>query len=257
MYTSTTGWLASHMKIDFEGRTALVTGASRGIGLQIAQDLSAAGAELLLTSTVERDSRIANAGLDQYEHAAVDFTDRDATRRFLDRVRSLDALHVCINNAALTRHGPFEDVSEADWDATQDVDLKAPFLLTQAAATVMKKNGYGRVVNISSIWGHLTMAHRAVYTAAKFGLRGMTLSHALELGRHNILVNAVAPGFTRTDMVEKNYTPEHLAELSERVPLGRLATPADVSSAVLYLASSLNTYITGQHILVDGGYSIT
>lgn len=245
------------MKVDFEGCIALVTGASRGIGLQIAQDMSEAGAELILTSTVDNDSRLSDAGLGKHRHLCVDLADADATRRFLDRIRSLDALHVCVNNAGLTRHGPFEDASEADWDITQDVDLKAPFLLTQAVAGVMTSGKYGRIVNISSIWGHITMANRSIYTAAKFGLRGMTLSHAVELGQHNILVNAVAPGFTRTDMVEKNYSPKQLADLSAQVPLGRLATPSDVSSTVLYLASSLNTYVTGQHIVVDGGFSIT
>lgn len=245
------------MKTDFSGRVALVTGASRGIGLQIAQDLAAAGAELIVTSTKENDPRLAEGGLTQHRHLAVDFSDQDATRHFLDTVRGLDRLDVCINNAGLTRHGPFADASEEDWDITQTVDLKVPFLLSQAAAAAMRRNSYGRIVNISSIWGHITMRTRSIYTAAKFGLRGMTVSHAVELGPDGILVNAVAPGFTLTDMVAANYTPEQLEELAGRVPLGRLATPRDMSNTVLYLASEANSYVTGQHIVVDGGFSIT
>ena len=245
------------MELDFEGRTALVTGASRGIGHRIAADLAACGARLIVTST-SADAR--DALLDEFgphtEHFAVDFADAGARSSFLDRVRGLAELHVLVNNAATTRHGPMEQASEDDWDATQDVDLKAPFLLSQAAAEVMKRGGYGRMVNIASIWAHQTMANRALYTAAKFGLRGMTMSFAVELARYNILVNTVAPGFTLTDMVRTNYTREQIAHVESRIPLGRLADVGDISGAVLFLASGLNRYITGQSLVVDGGYTI-
>lgn len=244
--------------IDFSGRIALVTGASRGIGRRIAEDLSRAGATLIVTSTdpADADELIAALG-DGTRHLAVDFLDRGQTEAFFQRVRALDALDVLINNAGLTRHGPFETATADNWDATHDVDLKAPYFLTQAAASVMTRRRYGRVVNISSIWGHITMQDRSIYTAAKFGLRGMSISHAVELAPHNVLVNVVSPGFTMTDMVRKNYTTEKLDALSRMVPLLRLAEPGDISSAVLFLASELNTYITGQCLVVDGGYSVT
>lgn len=245
------------MELDFEGKTALVTGASRGIGRRIAADLAACGATLIVTSTTSEPSETLRDEFGpQSRHVAVDFSDPGATASFLQFVRDLPELHVLVNNAATTRHGPVERVTESDWDTTQDVDLKAPFLLSQAAVEVMKKIGYGRIVNIASIWAHQTMPERALYTAAKFGLRGMTMSFAVELARHDILVNAVAPGFTLTDMIRNNYSAEQIARLESRIPMGRLGSVEEVSRAVLFLASDLNGYITGHSLLVDGGYTI-
>lgn len=161
-----------------------------------------------------------------------------------------------VNNAGLTRHGPLENVTEEAWDATNDVNLKAPFFVSQAAAEIMKRDGYGRIVNVSSIWGHVTMAERSIYTATKHGLRGLSISYALELARFNVLVNVVSPGFTLTNMVRKNDSEQQLEEVASRIPVGRLATAEDISRAILFLASDLNSYITGQALLVDGGYSI-
>lgn len=245
------------MKLDFEGKTALVTGASRGIGHRVAADLAHCGATLIVTSTSAEagEDLIADFG-SATRHFCVDFSDSKSTESFLGNVRGLSQLHVLVNNAGTTRHGPLETASEADWDFTQDVDLKAPFLLSQAAVEVMKRSGYGRIVNITSIWAHQTMAERALYTSAKFGLRGMTMSFAVELARHGILVNAVAPGFTLTDMVRTNYSAEQIAKLESRIPLGRLGGVEEVSRAVLFLASDLNGYITGQSLVVDGGYTV-
>ena len=246
------------MKVDFSGRTALVTGASRGIGHRIALDLSGAGARLLVTSTRADDApRLCDDFGEGTRHFAVDFTDVGQTGEFLQEIRLLAELHVVINNAGTTRHGPFRGASVDDWDVTNDVNLKAPFFVTQAAAEVMVRQEYGRIVNISSIWGHITMEERAVYTATKFGLRGMSISHAVELARYNVLVNVVSPGFTLTDMVRKNYSQETLDTLRTQIPAGRLAETTDISSAVLFLASDLNSYITGQTLVVDGGYSAT
>lgn len=245
------------MNLDFRGKTALVTGASRGIGHRIATDLAACGAKLIVTSTTpDPKARLVQELGPDTRHVAVDFADGASTSDFLAFVRTLPELHVCVNNAGATRHGPLEDASEEDWDLTADVNLKAPFFVSQAAAEVMQRGGYGRIVNITSIWAHMTMAGRSIYTATKFGLRGLTLSFALELARANVLVNVVAPGFTLTDMVRRNYSKEQLAELESRIPVGRLATVEDISRAVLFLASDLNSYITGQSLVVDGGYGI-
>ncbi len=244
------------MKLDFTGQTALVTGASRGIGRQIALDLAECGADLILTSTRDGDTRLDDGPLDRHRHITVDFTHRESRDGFLAVLRDLPAIHVCINNAGATRHGPFEETTEAEWDATNDVNLKAPFFVTQAVAPQMKRQGYGRIVNISSIWGHISMPERSVYTATKFGLRGLATGYALELASYNVLVNVVSPGFTLTDMVRKNYSEERLQEIRRRIPMGRLADVEDISRAVLFLASGLNSYITGQSLVVDGGFTI-
>ena len=245
------------MKLDFTGKTALVTGASRGIGYQIARDLAACGAQLIETSTDSAHAEALGRTLgSNVRHLVADFSRQASRDEFLTEMRSLPALHVCINNAGVTRHGPSAAATEDDWDITNDVNLKAPFFVSQTAADVMKRGGYGRIVNISSIWGHISMVGRSVYAATKFGLRGMSVTYALELARFNVLVNVVSPGFTLTDMVRKNYSDEQLREIAERIPVGRLGTVDDVSRAVLFLASDLNSYITGQSLVVDGGYSV-
>lgn len=245
------------MKIDFAGRTVLVTGASRGIGRQVARDMRACGATLIVTSTKESEAEkiVGELGSD-VRHFAVDFLDTGSTQRFLDDLRSLEKLDVCINNAGIARHGPMSQVTSEDWDQTNDVNLKAPFFVAQAAAEVMKAGGYGRIVNVGSIWSHITRAGRSVYTATKFGLRGLTMNLALELAGDGILVNMVAPGATLTDMVRENYSAAQLQSMADDVPLGRLGTASDVSNAILFLASHLNSYVTGQSLLVDGGYSV-
>lgn len=244
------------MHIDFQGQTVLVTGASRGIGHRIALDLADLGAELILTSTKADDARLRVGALARHRHLSVDFTDPASRATFLMALEAISPLHVCINNAGTTRHGPVDDAEEEDWDVTNDVNLKGPFLVSQAVARTMCHQQYGRIVNITSIWAHISRPGRAMYTATKFGLRGLTTGQAVELAQHNVLVNAVAPGFILTDMARRNYSEEQLQELRKRIPVGRLGEPSDVSAAVLFLASSLNSYITGQSLVVDGGFSI-
>ena len=245
------------MRIDFAGRTVLVTGASRGIGKQVARDMCACGADMIVTSTRESEAdKLVDELGSGVKHFAVDFSDAGSTERFLEDLRSLGKLDVCINNAGIARHGPISRATSEDWDQTNDVNLKAPFFVAQAAAELMKSGGYGRIVNVGSIWSHITKADRSVYTATKFGLRGLTMSFALELAGDGILVNMVAPGATMTDMVRENYSEQQLQSMADEIPLGRLGTTGDVSSAILFLASDLNTYVTGQSLVVDGGYSV-
>jgi 3-oxoacyl-[acyl-carrier protein] reductase len=245
------------MKMDFTGKRALVTGGSRGIGLQVARDLVDAGASVIITSTREADAdRLTDTLGSDAEHVAVDFSDPESTKTILDYVRELPELHVCVNNAAVAEHGPYDTTTEAYWHRAVDVNLKAPYFTTSIAADHMKRQRYGRIVNISSIWGHISRQGRTVYATTKFGIRGMSVTFALELASSNVLVNVVSPGFTLTDMARRNYTEEELSDLRGRVPMGRLAETEDVSRAVLFLASDLNSYITGQSLIVDGGFSV-
>ena len=145
-------------------------------------------------------------------------------------------------------------VQDQDWDDVVAVNLSAPALITRTVARMMKRHGYGRIVNIASIWGHISWTQRAAYASTKFGLRGLTVASANDLARHNILVNAVSPGFTLTEMVQQNYSDEERRAIEARIPLQRMATTDEISRAVLFLASDLNTYITGQSLIVDGGY---
>ena len=134
------------------------------------------------------------------------------------------------------------------------VNVKAPFIISQAVCKKMKKNQYGRVVNISSIFGHCTKEKRSCYTTSKFALAGMTKTFAVEMAPHKVLVNSVAPGFTMTELTKNILGKDGMKQIALEVPMRRLAHPSEISRVVLFLASEFNTYLTGQNIIVDGGF---
>lgn len=237
-----------------------MTGATRGIGQKIAEGFAAAGAELILTGTdgSQIDALNKQAAHDRAakrKYFAVDFTDQASVEDFLAEINVLTKLDVCVNNAGINRINPIAETLVEDWDDMLDVNLKAPFLLLRAISGQMIRNNYGRIINISSIFGVVSRAERTIYSATKFGLHGLTVAASLELARHNILVNTVSPGFVMTDMTRQNLSDTERLELAGQVPVGRFAEPAEIATYVLFLASRLNTYLTGQNIIVDGGFT--
>jgi len=230
----------------------LVTGGSRGIGKQIADDLLRLGADVYVTGS-------SPASLDDpYEmaqrHLRVDFSDRADTERFIEVISRMKRIDICVNNAGINRINPVDETVVKDWDDISAVNLDAPFLVTRAVSKIMKANSYGRIVNISSIFGVISKAKRSLYSMSKFGLRGLTVSSAIDLAPYNILVNSVSPGFVMTELTKRILDPVEMARLAEQVPLGRFAQPEEISRSVLFLASELNTYITGQNLIIDGGF---
>lgn len=247
------------MNIEFGGQVVLVTGATRGIGKQLADDFAQLGAELVLTGTdpdrvtalnreAARDRQV------RRQYVAVDFTVPASLQRFLDALAARERIDVCVNNAGINRLNPVDEIRDDDWADMRMVNLDAPLLVTRCIAPIMKRHRYGRIVNIASIWGVIGKARRGAYAITKFGLRGLTVSSALELASYNILVNAVSPGFVMTELTTRNLGPEEMEALAQQVPLGRFAHPEEISRVVLFLASRLNTYITGQNLVVDGGF---
>jgi len=217
-------------------RAALVTGASRGIGRAIADRLEVEGFVVL---------RPTRADLDLADPAAVDAYTAALTV----------GVDVLVNNAGINPLASLDELTDDDLRATLEVDLVAPVRLARALAPGMAARGWGRIVNIASVWGVVTKPRRFAYTVAKTGLLGATRAMAVELGARGVLVNAVAPGFVATDLTLQNNTAEELTAIADGLPLRRLADPAEIAELVVFLSSERNTFVTGQVIVADGGYS--
>ena len=244
------------MKIHFENKVVLITGATRGIGKQLARDFEKLGASLILTGTNPEQISELNKNLmkNARRYYCVDFSNEDSLLEFARELRGYPRIDVCINNAGINRINYIGDTSLADWKDIIDVNLKAPFVICREVSQIMKKNSYGRIINIASLFGVISKEKRSIYSSSKAGLIGLTKSVAIDLAPYNILVNCVSPGFVLTDLTKKILTASEIEELASRIPLRRLATPEDISKVVIFLASDLNTYISGQNIIVDGGY---
>jgi len=248
------------MDLDFSGQTVLVTGASRGIGAAIAKAFEASGASLLLTGTHQREideMNQANAeqGRQHVRWLQADFSSAASTTAFLDVIARISPIHVLINNAGRNRLGPVDEVSEEDLDMLMSVNLRAPLLLCKTISQTMKQMQYGRIVNIASIWSVITKPGRVVYSATKSGLAGMTRSAAVDLAPYGILVNALSPGFVNTELTRSTLDAREREGLARQVPLGRFAEPEEIAKTVLFLSSRMNSYLTGQNIVVDGGFA--
>jgi 3-oxoacyl-[acyl-carrier protein] reductase len=168
----------------------------------------------------------------------------------------MDNIDICVNNAGINIIKPYEKCSADEYQRLMSINLTAPFSITQQLIPGMKKRSFGRIVNIASIWSEISKPRRSLYTTSKTGLVGFTRSLAVENASSNILVNAVSPGFTRTEMTKESLSADEIKTLSEQIPIGRFAEPNEIAQTVLFLCSDLNTYITGQNIVVDGGFTL-
>lgn len=239
------------------GRTALVTGASGGIGGAIARALHGQGATVALSGTRRDvlDALAAELG-DRAHVCPADLSDPAAAEALVTAAEAAAGpLHILVNNAGLTRDGLVMRMRDADWDAVMDVDLAAPFRLSRAALRGMVKRRAGRIIAIGSVVGSTGNPGQANYAAAKAGLVGMTKALAAEVGSRGITVNVVAPGFVETAMTEKLAGPQR-ERLVAAIPLGRMGQPADVAAAVVYLASDEAAWVTGATLHVNGGMAM-
>jgi 3-oxoacyl-[acyl-carrier protein] reductase len=242
------------MNIDLAGRTALVTGSTRGIGRAIAETLVSAGARVAVVGRDEARSREAAESIsEQARGFACDVGDAASVTNLIESVeREFGAIDILVNNAGLTRDNILFRIKDEDWDAVLDTNLRGAFVAIRAASRGMMKRRWGRIINIASVVGLVGNKGQANYAASKAGLIGMTKSVAKELASRNVLANVVAPGYIETDMTAA-IADEAKAALFAQIPLGRLGTPRDIASLVTFLASDAAAYITGQTFVVDGG----
>lgn len=239
---------------DLTGRKALVTGATGGIGEEIARQLHAQGAIVGLHGTrVEKLEALAADLGDRVKIFPANLSDRDEVKALGEKAEAeLEGVDILVNNAGITKDGLFVRMSDADWDAVLEVNLTAVFRLTRELTHPMMRRRFGRIINITSVVGVTGNPGQANYCASKAGVAGMTRSLAQELGSRNITVNCVAPGFIATDMTA--VLPEaQQAALMAQIPLGRLGEAREVAEAVAFLASPNGGYVTGSELHVNGG----
>ena len=241
------------IQIDLTGRTALVTGSTRGIGRSIAETLSQAGANV---AVVGRDQGKAEEGASSLRNAkgfGCDVGDASAVAKLVEDVeKAFGAVDILVNNAGITKDNLLMRLKDEDCDAVLNANLKAAFVATRAATRGMMKRRWGRVINVASVVGLIGNKGQANYAASKAGLIGFTKSVAKELASRNILANVVAPGYIETDMTAA-MTPEARDMMSKLIPLERLGAPRDIAGTVAFLSSEYASYITGQVFVVDGG----
>ena len=248
---------------DLSGRVALVTGSSRGLGLAASDALAKAGATLILTDVLEEDLKRQSARFSEHgwRHSAslMDVTDEPAIARIVEGAMSdFGRIDILVNNAGIMIRKPALETSRDDFRRILEVNVISALNLSSAVAPHMTKAGYGRIVNLSSIMGHIGRAGQVTYVASKHAIVGLTKSLAAEWGPHGITVNAIAPGYVYTEM-NRAIIDDQVFHNSVilRTPLRRWAEPDEIGGTIIYLSSEASSFVTGQTILLDGGMTVT
>jgi len=218
-------------------KTVFITGGSRGIGEAVVERFKIDGYRIIAPTREE-----------------MNLLSVDSISAYFSRNREI-VVDCIINNAGINPLASIGDITDKDLADTINVNLIAPVLIVRALVGSMIKQGYGRIVNIGSIWGVVSKEKRTVYSISKNGIHGLTSTLAVELGGHNILVNTVCPGYTNTELTKKNVPLAEAKKIAKDIPLGRFAEPCEIASLVYFLGSDQNTYITGQRITADGGFT--
>ena len=238
---------------DFSGKTALVTGGTRGIGRSIVTLLTTLGAKVVYTGTKKIDGR----PVSKANYWQVDFNDVASRESFIIRLRNLPKLNIAINNAGINIIEPIDEIIRKNWEKVIEVNLTGAMLVIKEASQIMKKNKIGgKILNLSSIFGVISKAKRNAYSSSKSGLIGLTRAAALDLSKHNILVNALCPGFTLTDLTVSVLSQKETRQLAKKIPLGRFAQEEEIARIAVFLCSELNSFMTGQTFIADGGFTI-
>ena len=219
-------------------KTALITGGSRGIGKAIATRLEKGGFKVVCPKRSE-----------------LDLSNLESVQAFISNNTHL-TIDILINNAGENLIQNIIDIDASTWNTIQNTNLNSAFLLMQGFGKKMVERRFGRILNIASIFSFLTREGRASYTTSKSALVGLTKTAAVEWSKYNVLVNALSPGYVNTELTQKNNSPARIEELCKEIPIGRMASPEEIAEIAFFLVSESNTYLTGQNIVVDGGFSL-
>lgn len=239
------------MNVSFNDKTVVVTGGTKGIGKAIAECFLGSGANVIVTGRsinkpLDLDSSIGYIPLNLESDVSIE--------KFLDCLTSLKHIDAFVNNAGINVIDELANINDADFDSVMEVNLRGPFIICRHLAGLMGTEG-GKIVNIGSIWSKITKKGRVSYIASKAGLAGLTRGLSTDLAEKNILVNAVSPGFVETELTRKSLSKTEIIELTKKIPLNRLAQANEIANFVVFLCSDLNSFMTGQNLVIDGGYT--
>ncbi len=241
------------MNISFENKKVLVTGGTRGIGKQIALKFASCGAQVVITGTSESSPKwILNTSSILYEKLYIGQSDWHSEVNGI--IRKYEGFDICINNAGTNKVSKINELEEDALDSILMTNLNAPIYIASKVSKNMINNQYGFIINIASIFGVVSREGRNPYTASKAGLIGATKTMAIDLGQYGILVNSISPGFVDTELTRNVLGENGITEMEARIPLKRLASVDEITPMILFLCSEYNTYITGQNIVIDGGF---
>ncbi|MCD4780892.1 MAG: SDR family oxidoreductase [Candidatus Omnitrophica bacterium] len=239
---------------NFQNKTAVVTGGTRGIGRAVAKGLLESGAKVIVTGTKESPAWLNN--YPRAQHMTLDFLKENSLSSFMASFPPEQAVDILINNAGIHIPKPFTELTQQDWEDIMRINIIGPADLINKMIPFMRKNVSGNILNMSSIAGFIARPGSTAYSASKSALNAFTRSLALELAKDNIKVNALCPGTTETDMVKEQMDEDRRKHFLSLIPMQRFALPEEIAQWALFLCSDLNTYMTGQTVIVDGGATI-
>jgi len=239
---------------NFENKVVLITGATNGIGKEILEAFLKTKATIIATGNSTSKKKFFEIyDKNKIDYHQANFNNEKSSRDFIKKIQNYKKIDICINNAGINKINYINKISN-EFDDILNVNLKIPFQILSGVSKIMKKNNYGKIINISSIWGKKSKEKRISYTTSKYALNGLTVSSSIELAKYNVLVNSISPGFVDTELTRRVLSKKEINQVKKQIPIGRLAKPSEIVPLIFFLSSELNTYITGQIIYVDGGF---